>query len=53
MEDHTFLVNAIKNPKTKEEGFKALVKEFHQPLYWHIRKIVLDHEDADDVLKNT
>jgi RNA polymerase sigma factor (sigma-70 family) len=30
-----------------------LIKEYQQPLYWHIRKIVFDHEDADDVLQNT
>lgn len=53
MEDQSLLVDVLKNPKTKEKGFKALVKEFHQPLYWHIRKIVLNHEDADDVLQNT
>ncbi|MBA22327.1 MAG: RNA polymerase subunit sigma-70 [Flavobacteriales bacterium] len=53
MEDHSLLVDALKNPKTQEEGFKALVKEFQQPLYWHIRKIVFDHQDADDVLQNT
>ena len=30
-----------------------MIKEYQQPLYWHIRKIVFDHEDADDVLQNT
>ena len=53
MEDHSLLVDALKNPKTQEEGFRVLVKEFQQPLYWHIRKIVFNHEDADDVLQNT
>ncbi len=53
MEDHSLLVDALRNPKTQEEGFRVLVKEFQQPLYWHIRKIVFNHEDADDVLQNT
>ena len=53
MEEQTLLVHALKNPATQEAGFKTLIKEYQQPLYWHIRKIVFDHEDADDVLQNT
>ncbi|MDB2456388.1 RNA polymerase sigma factor [Flavobacteriaceae bacterium] len=53
MEEQTLLINALQDPKTQEIGFKTLIKEYQQPLYWHIRKIVLDHEDADDVLQNT
>lgn len=53
MEKQTILVHALQNPKTQEAGFKTLIKEYQQPLYWHIRKIVFDHEDADDVLQNT
>ena len=53
MEEQTILVHALQNPKTQETGFKTLIKEYQQPLYWHIRKIVFDHEDADDVLQNT
>ncbi|MDB9835675.1 MAG: RNA polymerase subunit sigma-70 [Candidatus Arcticimaribacter sp.] len=53
MEEQTLLVHALQNPATQEAGFKILIKEYQQPLYWHIRKIVFDHEDADDVLQNT
>lgn len=53
MEEQIHLVHALKNPKTQEAGFKTLIKDYQQPLYWHIRKIVFDHEDADDVLQNT
>ena len=53
MEEQTLLVHALQNPATQEAGFKTLIKEYQQPLYWHIRKIVFDHEDADDVLQNT
>ena len=53
MEEQTILVHALQNPATQEAGFKILIKEYQQPLYWHIRKIVFDHEDADDVLQNT
>ena len=53
MEEQTLLVHALQNPATQEAGFKILIKDYQQPLYWHIRKIVFDHEDADDVLQNT
>jgi len=53
LEEQTLLVHALQNSATQEAGFKTLIKEYQQPLYWHIRKIVFDHEDADDVLQNT
>ena len=53
MEEQTLLVHALQNPATQEAGFKILIKEYQQPLYWHIRKIVFNHDDADDVLQNT
>ncbi|MEZ5070666.1 MAG: sigma-70 family RNA polymerase sigma factor [Bacteroidales bacterium] len=37
----------------REAAFEGLVRTYQERLYWHIRKIVLDHEDADDVLQNT
>lgn len=33
--------------------FEDLVKEYKEPLYWHIRRMVMSHDDADDVLQNT
>src|SRR5690606_29531884 len=36
----------------KEQAFKQLVNTYKQRLYWHVRKIVLNHDDADDVLQN-
>ena len=44
MKEQTLFINALQNPKTQEIGFKTLIKEYQQPLYWHIRKIVLDHD---------
>jgi RNA polymerase sigma factor (sigma-70 family) len=41
------------HPSTREKAFKALINQYKEPLYWHIRGIVLIHEDADDVLQNT
>ena len=46
------ILDLIDNPKTLERGFRMLVQEHQQNLYWQIRKILLNHEDADDVLQN-
>ncbi len=46
------LLELIKNPSTLDKGFRMLVRQNQQQLYWQIRKLVLSHEDADDVLQN-
>lgn len=40
-------------PRQREEAFSLLVKKYQQRLYWHLRKMVIIHEDADDLLQNT
>lgn len=47
------LIRKLQNEKTCEQAFSLLVREYQEPLYWQIRRIVLDHDDADDVLQNT
>lgn len=37
----------------REEAFRILVCQYKERIYWHIRKIVLNHDDTDDVLQNT
>ena len=51
-DEKTFLLELI-NPKTQNNAFKTLVQLYQKPLYFHIRNIVLNHDDADDVLQNT
>lgn len=53
MTEETILVARLKGKKTKEQGFKELVTNYKERLYWHIRKIVINHDDTDDVLQNT
>lgn len=36
-----------------EAGYRLLVKKFQSPIYWHIRRMVISHEDAEDVLQET
>ena len=53
MNSETQLINNLKNPKLKNEAFKELLDIYQERLYWHIRKIVLTHDNANDVLQNT
>ena len=53
MNKETQLVNELKDKRTQDKAFENLLMQYKQPLYWHIRKIVLDHDDAHDVLQNT
>ena len=47
------LLNRLKDPKKREAAFRDLVRENKSRLYNHIRKIILIHDDTDDVLQNT
>jgi len=47
------LIQNLKNPTTQERAFIELMGLYKERLYWHIRRIVLNHDDADDVLQNT
>ncbi len=49
----TDFILKLLNPKTQNEAFKKLLSEYQKPLYNHIRNIVLNHDDTDDVLQNT
>ncbi len=53
MIEEAILVEQLQNVNTKEQAFRVLIKEYKERLYWHIRKIVISHDDADDVLQNT
>jgi RNA polymerase sigma factor (sigma-70 family) len=52
LEEKEFIQNLL-NPKTQNEAFQKLLLEYQRPLYNHIRNIVLNHDDTDDVLQNT
>lgn len=53
MQDDKDFIAALLNPKTQNDAFGKLVRDFQKPLYNHIRNMVLNHDDADDVLQNT
>lgn len=41
----------LSNPSEKEKGFRLLMQRYGKALYWHIRRIVVDHDDAEDALQ--
>lgn len=53
IEDEQKLVAELQNAKTQTIAFNKLVAIYKERLYWHIRKIVIRHDDTDDVLQNT
>lgn len=52
MEEKEF-IQILLDPKTQNKGFEKLLLDYQRPLYNHIRNIVLNHDDTDDVLQNT
>lgn len=47
------LVLRLRDKSSRDKAFRELVIQYQQRLYWHIRRIVLTHEDADDVMQET
>ena len=53
MQEEKEFIQELLNPKTQNKAFERLLKDYQKPLYNHIRNIVLNHDDAHDVLQNT
>jgi len=51
--DEKVLVKQLQDKKTQNKAFKELIDLYKERLYWHIRKMVISHDDTDDVLQNT
>lgn len=47
------LLALLAQPETLEKGFRLLMQQYQERLYWHIRRIVTEHDDANDVIQNT
>ncbi|HRH59557.1 MAG TPA: sigma-70 family RNA polymerase sigma factor [Chitinophagaceae bacterium] len=50
--DDKELLQQFRQAETRERAFTALIKKYQEKLYWHIRRMVIEHEDANDVLQN-
>jgi len=49
----TELRQMLADPRQRDAGFRELMRRYGEPLYWHIRRIVVGHDDAEDVLQET
>ncbi len=50
--DDQRIITLISNSETRRQGFELMVRQYSERLYWQVRRIVLTHEDSDDVLQN-
>jgi RNA polymerase sigma-70 factor (ECF subfamily) len=51
--DEELIIEQMKSPKTREEGLRMLMSAYQSRLYWHIRRLVVQHDDAQDLLQDT
>lgn len=47
------LITKLQDPASRNDGFRELVSLYKERLYWHLRNMVKDHHDTDDILQNT
>ena len=50
--DDAELLLQFREPATREKAYTALVRKYQERLYWHIRRMLVDHDDTNDVLQN-
>ena len=50
--DDKDLLFQFRDPANKERGYTGIIKKYQEKLYWHIRRLVINHEDTNDVLQN-
>jgi RNA polymerase sigma-70 factor (ECF subfamily) len=50
--DDKFIIEKLREPETRNYGFNLLLKAYQQRVYWHVRKMVIDHDDANDVTQD-
>jgi RNA polymerase sigma-70 factor (ECF subfamily) len=51
-QDDAELLIQFRNVATKESAYTTIIKKYQERLYWHVRRMVVDHDDANDVLQN-
>lgn len=52
-EENPLLLQNLQDPKQRDKAFQELLSCYKERLYWHIRNMVKDHDDTDDILQNT
>ncbi|NJL13339.1 MAG: RNA polymerase sigma factor [Microscillaceae bacterium] len=52
LQDEQELLEQFKHEKTQQQAFSKLVRKYQEKVYWHVRKMVIDHEDANDLTQD-
>lgn len=50
--DEKILIKQLQDPSTARKAFDMVIANYSQPIYWQIRRMVLNHDDADDIVQN-
>lgn len=50
--DEKFIIDKLRGEDTRHYGFNLMVKEYQERVYWHVRKMVIDHDDANDLTQD-
>lgn len=50
--DDAVILEKFQNEKTRNEAFNLLLKKYQQKIYWHIRRMVVNHDDSDDLVQD-
>src|SRR5829696_6988670 len=45
------ILQKFADPASRNEAFNLLLKKYQQKIYWHIRRLVINHDDADDLVQ--
>lgn len=51
--DQPELESRLRDSSTCRDAFTEVIRLYSEPLYWQIRRLVQNHEDANDLLQNT
>jgi len=46
------IISMFADERTRSAAFSQLLKKYQQKIYWHVRRMVIDHDDADDVVQD-
>ncbi|OAQ40636.1 RNA polymerase subunit sigma [Pedobacter psychrophilus] len=50
--EDSLILQKFEDEKTRNESFSLLLEKYQQKVYWHIRRMVLNHDDADDLVQD-
>src|SRR5579875_1448850 len=50
--DDAEILSKFQDERTRNQAFNLLLKKYQQKIYWHVRRMVIDHDDADDIVQD-